>query len=195
VLVMSMANIGAAADEKVLYDFEKGLGGWSIPEWALKQADQVAKGAITSDAFASSGTHSMEVVADFPGSIWTGAYVEIMEYLDISDYEELLVDVYIPEDAPEGLKARAIFTAGENWSFLEMKKAVALIPGQWRTVRADLDGGGRVWKNSASAPNMASDVRKVGVRVESNQKPTYKGPFYIDNIRAANPEAAEVSVE
>ena len=83
-------------------------------------------------------------------------------------------------------------TAGENWSFIEMKKAVVLIPGKWRTVKADLHGGGRVWKNSASAPNMASDVRKVGVRVESNQRPTYKGPIYIDTIRVAkSPEVEE----
>ena len=163
--VLSATNICAAAGEKVLYDFEKGLNGWSIPEWALKQADQVAKGAITSDAAASSGTHSMEVMADFPGSIWTGAYVEIMEYLDLSDYDEILVDIYLPEGAPEGLKARTILTAGENWSFLEMKQSAALIPGQWRTIRASLSGAGRVWKNSASAPNMASDIRKVGVRV------------------------------
>jgi hypothetical protein len=27
------------------------------------------------------------------------------------------------------------------------------------------------------------DIRKIDIRVESNNKPAYSGPFYIDNIR------------
>jgi hypothetical protein len=51
-LILSPAVFAA---EKVLNGFEKDLGGWGIPDWALEKSDYVASKAEISQDFASEG--------------------------------------------------------------------------------------------------------------------------------------------
>ena len=50
----------------------------------------------------------MKVDASFPGGLWYAALAEIQQYLDMSRYRVIRADIYVPEDAPEGLKAKII---------------------------------------------------------------------------------------
>jgi hypothetical protein len=74
-----------------------------------------------------------------------------------------------------------ILTVGEEWKFTEMSRTVALVPGKWTNITADLLPGSRSWKMTDVDDNFRRDVRKIHIRIESN-KAAYKGPIFIDNI-------------
>jgi hypothetical protein len=186
VAVVSMVlalSVLARAEEKLLFSFEKDTQGWEIPEWALEQEDNAGKGVEVSKDFAKEGTQSLKFMTAFPGKVWTAAIVEDFEYFDWSPYKAISADIYIPKDAPVGLKAKIILTVGESWKFTEMARSVALVPGEWVTVTANLLPGSEDWKRTVVDDAFRKDVRKFAIRVESNKKPEYSGPIYIDNIR------------
>ncbi|MBU0683486.1 MAG: hypothetical protein KJ864_04280 [Candidatus Omnitrophica bacterium] len=170
-------------EERVYYDFEKDLNGWEIPLWARGKNDYVAKNVTSSNEVAIHGKNSMRVEVNFPGDIWAAALVEIQQYLDLSPYRVVSADIYLPQDAPIGLKARMILTVGNNWKFVEMSRSVPLVPGKWVTLSANIEPGSYDWKRIVPDDKFAEDVRKVAIRVESNRKPEYEGLMYIDNIR------------
>lgn len=188
VLFLAIAAVGlftacAGAEEKVLFDFEKDTQGWEIPEWALEQQDCASKFVEASKDVSRNGQGSLKLVADFPGKIWTAAIVENTDSFDWTPYKAVACDLYIPADAPSGLKARIIVTVGENWKFTEMTRAIPLIPGEWVTISAGLLPGSEDWKKTVVDDDFRKDVRKIAIRVESNKQPVYNGPLYIDNIR------------
>ncbi len=169
--------------ELVMFDFEKDLQDWNIPDWAREKPDNAGKIVSLSDEFASHGTSSMQLLAEFPGGKWTGAYVEVMMYVtDWNPYHGLSMDVYLPSNAPKGLTGRIILTVGEQWTWTEMNRGIALEPGQWTTVTVRLTPDSLDWK-SFPTEAFRKDIRKVGFRIESDKSPTYTGPAYIDNIR------------
>ena len=170
------------AEEKVLFGFEKDTQGFDIPEWAMEQEDHVAKSVEVSKDVAKEGTQSLKVMTAFPGKVWTAALIEDFEYFDWTPYKVLSCDIYIPKEAPVGLKGKIVLTVGENWKFIEMARSIPLIPGQWNTVSASLVPGSEDWKKTVVDDNFRKDVRKFAIRVESNKKPEYSGPIYIDNI-------------
>ena len=171
------------AEEKVIFGFEKDAQGWEIPEWALEQEDYVAKTIEVSKDFAKEGKGSLKVVSAFPGKTWTASLVEDFEYFDWTPYKAVSVDIYIPKEASVGLKAKIIVTVGEGWKFTEMARSAALIPGEWVTITANLMPESEDWKKTVVDDNFRKDVRKIAIRVESNKKPEYNGPIYIDNVR------------
>ncbi|MFA5147216.1 MAG: hypothetical protein WC515_07570 [Candidatus Omnitrophota bacterium] len=184
VLALAVTTL-ARAEDKVLFSFEKDAQGWEIPEWAIEQEDHVARSVESSKDVAKEGKASLKVMSEFPGKIWSASLVEDFEYFDWTPYKAISADVYIPKDAPVGLKAKLILTVGEGWKFTEMARSVALVPGEWVTISANLMPGSEDWKRTVVDDNFRKDVRKVAVRVESNKKPEYKGPIYVDNVKLA----------
>jgi hypothetical protein len=169
---------------KTLFSFEKDTDGFEIPSWAEEKADNAGKGIGLSKDLASDGTQSLRIDSDFPGQIWSSALIELEQYLDLAQYRAISVDIYVPKDAPLGLKGKFVLTVGEDWTWTEMVTSVALNPGEWSTVTASIEPGSMDWKRTEVTDAFRSDIRKIVVRVESNKKPIYKGPIYIDNIRA-----------
>lgn len=178
-----MPSMAPITEERTYYDFESDLNGWEIPQWALGKMDYVAKDESLSEEFASRGKSSMKFMVDFPGGTWTAGLVEIQQYLDMSRYRVVRVDIYLPADAPIGLKAKLILTVGSTWKFVEMSRSVPLIPGEWATITANIEPGSYDWKRVVPDEEFAQDVRKIAVRIESNRKPAYSGTIYIDNVR------------
>ena len=181
--VVCLFSVSARAEEKVLFGFEKDAQGFEIPEWAMEQEDYVGKTIEVSKDAASEGKSSLKLVAAFPGKAWTAALVEDFEYFDWTPYKEISADVFIPATAPVGLKAKIVLTAGENWKFIEMARSIQLVPGQWVTITGNLAVGSEDWKKTTVDDNFRKDVRKLAIRVESNKKPEYAGPIYIDNVK------------
>ena len=181
-LVLSVSSF-VRAEDKVIFGFEKDTQGWEIPDWALEQEDHVAKSIEASKDVAGEGKGSLKVMTVFPGNMWTAALIEDFEYFDWTPYKGIACDIYVPKDAPTGLKGKIILTVGENWKFTEMARSVPLVPGQWTTVSANLSPGSEDWKKTTVDDAFRKDVRKVAIRVESNKKPVYTGPVYVDNIR------------
>lgn len=170
-------------EERVLFSFENDLQGWEIPEWALDKEDHVATGIELSDEYASEGKFSMKINCAFPGGIWSAAVVELEQYLDFSPYRQIAVDIYIPKDVPQGLRAKIILTVGESWAFTEMNRSIPLVPGEWVTIVGNIEPGSFDWKRTNPDETFRQDVRKIVFRIESNRKPVYSGPIYIDNVR------------
>ena len=63
-----------------------------------------------------------------------------------------------------------------------MSRGVRLIPGEWTTITASISEESRDWKRTTVDETFKADVRKIAIRIESNGKPAYSGPIYIDNI-------------
>jgi hypothetical protein len=182
ILSFLFAGLSFAAEE-VLFGFETGPEGWEIPDWAYEKPDHVQEAINISEEFASEGVNSLEVEAVFPGGRWAGAMVETMQYFDWSDAKALACDIYLPADAPTGLKAKIILTVGDNWQWVEMSRSFDVVPGEWITVEADISPGSIDWRRVEVGEAFRQDIRKVSIRVESNNKPAYAGAFYIDNVR------------
>jgi hypothetical protein len=172
----------AAQKIKTLYNFEFTEEGWEIPAWATEKVDHVARSLKKTDVAASKGNSALELIAEFPGGQWTAALVEVQQYLDLTNYSGIQANVFVPADCPEGLRCRFILTVGENWRFVEMSRSVRLVPGEWTTVSASISEGSTDWKRMTVDNAFKADVRKVALRIESNRKPAYTGPIYIDNI-------------
>ncbi|MFH1552451.1 MAG: glycan-binding surface protein [Candidatus Omnitrophota bacterium] len=173
----------AHAEEIVIFSFEDGMEGWEIPDWAYEKTDYAQKGIDISDKYASNGKNSLEMQVDFVGGRWAGAITEIMQYFDWTTSSKIACDIYIPADAPMGLKAKMILTVGDSWTWCEMSRSYNLKPGEWITLTADLKPGTIDWKRTEVDDAFRQDVRKIDIRIESNNKPAYTGPVYIDNIR------------
>jgi len=175
-------QLKAADNEIIIYGFEKDLSGWEIPSWAREKDDHVANDIFVSDEVSSEGMSSMVILANFPGKDWTGAYVEkMMDVRDWSPFGVLSVDVYVPDEAPVGLAGQIILTTGEDWTWTEMNRSISLKPGEWTTISVNLRPGSLDWKFFPDE-SFRADIRKLGVRVESDRGPVYYGPAYVDNI-------------
>jgi hypothetical protein len=170
------------AKKKVLFSFEEAVPSWEVPDWCFEKEEYVAESIAVSTKYAKDAKSSLEIMANFPGAKWTAAYVEVQQYFDWTPYKTLSADVYIPKEAPFGLQARFILTVGENWTWTEMSRLVKLVPGEWTTVTANLAPGSTDWRRTQVTEEFRADIRKAGIRIESNMRPVYNGPVYIDNI-------------
>jgi len=180
-LCVSFASVEAFSADKVLYSFEEDVEGWEIPDWAYEKDDYVGESIEVSKKVAKDGKGSLELMVDFPGGSWSGGIVEILEYFDWTPYTTLSCDIYLPEDAPAGLRGQMVLTVGDGWKWTEMSRSIRLTPGEWSTVSANLKPGSTDWKRIQPTDEFRADVRKVAIRISSN-KPAYKGPVYIDNV-------------
>ncbi len=172
------------AEDVVLYDFEKDPQGWNIPDWALAKKDYVGEEIGISEFYASRNRYSLELRTNFPvGREWRGAYVECpVDIQDWFEYNWLEADLLLPKEAPKGLRAKLILTVGEEWKWTEMNRAVKLEPGEWTVIKVDLRQGSQNWR-SFITDDFRRDVKKIGIRVETNGGVVYKGPVYIDNVK------------
>jgi hypothetical protein len=182
-LVVPVAS--AEEDALVIFDFEGSTQEWAIPEWALSSPDHSGTSLMASQDFVSSGRGSLQMLVNFPGQKWNGAYLERMMYVtDWTPFSSIAVDVYVPYNAPMGLKGRFILTAGDQWTWTEMNRGMALVPDQWTTLTANLKPGSLDWKFFPDE-KFRADIRKIGIRVESDGPtyPAYTGPVYVDRVR------------
>jgi hypothetical protein len=186
-LLFAFARADADSREIVLYSFENGPEGWEIPDWTFEKKDYVGKEVSISEFYSSEGKYSFELKSEFAGEPgWRGAYAECANGVsDWSIYKWLSVDIYLPKEAPHGLKARIILTVGDEWKWSEMNKAVPLAPGEWTVIKVNLKPDSLDWRRFIT-DEFRSDVKKIGVRIESNGGIKYTGPVYIDNVRLFN---------
>ncbi|MBD3296334.1 MAG: hypothetical protein GF392_03085 [Candidatus Omnitrophica bacterium] len=185
---------GAGDLEPIRYSFEDSTDGWRVPDWALYQGDHVAESLEISTDHASEGESSAVIMCDFTGKSWQAALVEVQKPFDLTGYDEISVDVYMPRRAPRNLmQGRIILTAGEGWYFTEMKAPVYLPRGKWTTIRAELESTrpeSSVWKGREEKRlyKNIDKIKKISVRIEYDVAPPtrlgrkYKGPIYLDNV-------------
>jgi len=171
----------AFSADRVLFSFEEDTEGWEIPDWAYEQDDYVGEDIDSSKDVAKVGKGSLMLTVNFSGNRWNGAVAEIMEYFDWTPYSGISCDIYLPEGAPNGLKAKMVLTVGDDWKWTEQARSYRLKPGQWTHISANLKPGSTDWRRVKPTDEFRADVRKLAIRIESS-KPVYNGPIYIDNI-------------
>jgi hypothetical protein len=181
-LLLLMTNAGFCQG-KVLFGFEEDMPVWEIPDWCFEKEDYVGESIAVSKKFSKEGKSSLELMVDFPGKIWTAAYVEAQEFFDWTPYKGISVDLFLPKDAPFGLKAKLILTVSDDWQWTEMSRSTKLVPGEWTTITASVVPGSTDWRRTQVTDEFRTDVRKLGIRIESNMRPIYSGPIYIDNVQ------------
>lgn len=175
------------AREVTLFTFEKDPQGWDIPDWALAKKEYVARALSVSEFYASEGKYALEVSVDFSGLPgWSAAYVErVIDVTDWSPFKYVSVDVLLPASAPRGLRGKIILTVGDGWKWTEMNRSIPLTPGEWTVIKADLTPESMAWRRFID-DEFRADVKKMGIRIESNGKVSYRGPIYIDNVKLSD---------
>jgi hypothetical protein len=184
----------AEKNAKILYDFTYNENGWEIPIWALDKTDHVGQNLKRIEGVGSSGDSSLVFDVEFQGNGWNAALVEVEQYLDFAGYDKIRADIYIPPDCPEGLRCKLILTVGDDWRFVEMSRGMRLKPGEWNTITASIAEGSIDWRRTVVDKDFKSDIRKIAVRIESNGKPAYSGPIYLDNIRLIPKEQTSTNI-
>lgn len=179
--VLSAVSVRAA--EILIFGFEQGMEGWIVPDWEKTSADYSLEECLVSQEHAGEGSRALELRVSFSGDRWVGAYVERQtEVTDWTPFGRLSADVYLPEEAPKGLTGKIILSVGDKWEWTEMNRSVDLAPGKWNTISVNLKPGSMDWKFFPD-DRFRSSVRKIGVRVESNKGPVYRGSVFVDNVR------------
>ncbi len=182
VMAMLITSGSAFSADRILYSFEEDTEGWEIPDWAYEQQDSyVGEDVMISKDVSKKGKSSLKLLTNFHGGRWYGAIVEVMKFFDWTPFSRISCDVYLPKDAPRGLKVTLILTVGENWKWTEMSRSIKLKPGEWTAISANLKPGSEDWKRTKPTDEFRADIRKIAIRVDSS-KVVYKGPIYIDNI-------------
>ena len=171
------------ATEIVIFGFEGGLEGWSIPDWAKASSENAGEACLASQDHAAQGQSALEIQTSFPGDRWASAYVEReVEMTDWTPFGQLSVDVYLPETAPMGLRGKIILTIGDQWEWTEMNRAIPLQPGAWTPITVSLKRYSMDWKFFPD-DEFRKSVHKIGVRIESDSESAYRGPVFLDNVR------------
>jgi len=174
-----------SAAEIAIYGFEDGPQGWVIPKWAQTSMDYVTTELAVSPEHAQEGASALELRTHLPGERWTAAYVEReVEVTDWTPFGRVSVSAYLPAGAPSGLRGRIILTIGDQWVWTEMNRPVLLEPGQWTTITANLKPGSMDWKFFPD-DGFRKNIRRLGVRIESDKQPSYNGSVFLDNVRLA----------
>ncbi|MBF0252228.1 MAG: hypothetical protein HQL29_00280 [Candidatus Omnitrophica bacterium] len=190
-VLIDMENLAAIPTQTLtnvnaytISDFENDIDGWEIPNWAEEKQDHVATDIQLIKGISANGQYSLKVNSSFPGGQWTAAYIELPHYFDLGNYNSLIAEVFVPHNCPKGLRGRFILTVSDSWRFVEMSHSIPLIPGKWNTITSDISETSRDWKRTLVDMDFKTDIRKIGIRIESDRKPIYSGPFYIDDVRA-----------
>ncbi len=188
--------VGSASShpEDIVFTFEESTEGWGIPDWSYDFDDYVAEDVVLSREITSLGSGSLEVICDFPGTKWAAALVELEKDMDLTGYDYISAEVYIPRGAPGGfMKARLILTVGVGWHFIEMRRPVDLIPGRWNRIKAIVEKEDTMvspWRGQGgqNLRDHLDAVKKIAIRVEYDAAPPhvtggrYRGSFFIDNV-------------
>ncbi len=157
----------------MLYSFEKGTGEWVMADYwpAGRALDQ-------STEWASAGSASLMLSGEFSGTAWEemGVYIDPPDGRDWSSWDTLSVDVYAPAEA-SGFIAQVFMKTGDGWTWVNTPD-IALVPGEWTTLTADLSQMGD-----------AAAVKEFGVKIGTSTT-AFSGAFYIDGVRLSGEEPA-----
>ena len=167
----------AEVTETSLTGFEDGVDDWKLArDWAG------GTGLDVSTEMADEGQQSLALQASFSGDGWqeAGTWVQPAAATDWTAYDELSLDVCVPEDASDFI-AQLFVKTGPDWTWANTPDT-PLAPGQWTTISGDL-----------SAMGDMTAVREYGVKVGTSLT-AFEGDILIDNVRLARVSASSVAV-
>ena len=187
VVIFSIISTNIAnSREQVIYNCERYIKNWKVPEWSLQKTDYVSPILAINENFKKDSNSSLKLIVSFPGESWSAGIIETEGCFDLTLHKAISFDVYLPKGAPQGIEARTIIVSGEVWQWFEMKNSVEIKPGHRTTVFANLRYGNHNWNTQegviAITDAIKANICKIGIRIESNIV-KYEGPVYIDNIK------------
>ena len=176
----------AFSQEKVMFNTHNQLNAWSIPKWSKNNEHYVSPILTIDENSSNFGETSVKINVSFSSENWSAGIIETEGLFDLTLYQTISFEVYLPENAPHGVLARTIIVAGKDYTWIEMAKAVNIPPGKRTVIKANLKRGNKNW-NGPNGPlkitdMIKSDIKKIAIRIESNSA-EYEGPIYIDRIK------------
>ncbi|HEX2620213.1 MAG TPA: discoidin domain-containing protein, partial [Phototrophicaceae bacterium] len=154
------------SETTLLNSFEADVENWKLADyWAG------GKGLSVSADGASDGAQSLAIDAVYTGGSWqeAGASVQPEGGADWSGYQQLAMDVYLPEGATDFI-GQIFVKTGADWTWANTPDT-PLVAGQWTTITADLSTLGDM-----------TALNEYGVKVGTSVT-AYEGAVLIDNIR------------
>ena len=178
-LALEAASAAPAEMETTqLYSFEEAGEGWAVVDFwtAITSAEPT-------DETANDGDASLALSGVFSGTAWEegGAFISLPEGEDWSAYNLLLVDVFVPEGA-DSFISQIYMKTGEEFTWANTPD-IALTPGEWNTLSADLSTLGDI-----------ADVREVGIKIGTSVT-AFEGVFFVDNIALATVTETDATTE
>ena len=170
-------------EETVLYAFEKGLQGFTLPQTQESEENEQAARDISwqrwmnADKDEACGKGSLRVDIEVRSDFWQRAMPQVMTYdSDWRRLKALTFEVKLPENSPEGLTTTPfmMFRWWKDW--FQSAEHTPLIPGKWTKVLLDLT-------RYNIEPEKLRKVSSLGLFIWGTASGDYKGPVYIDNIR------------
>jgi hypothetical protein len=154
--------------------FEQQWSAWR-PERRISPSTRIAPVKTPSVG----GHGSLQTTAGFPG--------EAAIYSDVktnwNGYARLTFDVYVPEGAPNDMRAM-VYCRERDWWWYETLLDPLLRPGDWTKLIVDISPDSAIWTarghKRAWDGYVAQNIRRMGIRIFGHRK--YAGPVYIDNI-------------
>lgn len=145
-----------------------------------------------SDAWASSGRRSLAVRRDFIGEGEAPFVADIDQ--DWFDYNRLVFDVKLPEEAPHDMRVMVFLKDGDYWMYQNLLNPL-LIPGDVTRLIVDLTSAEKAWLPPPAAEGKVdpwrhsktwtdtsrSRIRQIGFRIFAHER--YNKPVYIDNLQ------------
>ena len=159
---------------------------WYIPDRILSSGNRSINQLIVSNIDGPTGIKSkcLELMVDFPRiNSWREVYIErLIDEEDWTIYRALSAKIFLLKNAPKNLKAKFILTCGKNWYWAEMKPRVFLKPGSWNLIEANLESISVDWRYGGDVSDLVKNVRKLGIRIETNYSQNYQDSIYVKDI-------------
>lgn len=139
---------------------------------------------VASTEWMSEGSRSLKINhSSIPAGNQNRLWVRAMEDTNWSGATSLMVDFYVPTDAPHNYSAAVVIQVGDGWTWYE-SDPIALSPGENLDVTFPLNTNN--WRSAATGWQTGATVPLQGMRAwgflvfSDNREP---GHVYLDNVR------------
>ena len=175
-----------SAKEDVFFDFEDETHLWKITTIKNNCVEEVN---LTKEKFLS-GEKSLKIKLVLPGE----GSVEKDFYKDLSNYKNIIFNIYIPLDAPDDIKV-CFFLQDSEWLWYQTP-LFSLKKDQWNKITVNVEPGSPFWENIGHSQPWSektiANIRKIGIKIFSNTK--YNGAIFIDDIKGTFKVFPEISI-
>ncbi len=187
ILFSEAEKYDTAFQDDIFFNFEDNFQLWKIT--TLK--NNCVKEILLSKEKFLSGEYSLQIKLELPGE----GCVEKEFYKDLSNYKNLIFNVYVPSDAPDDLKI-CFFLQDNEWLWYQTP-LFTLKKQQWNKITVSVEQNSPFWEGIGhSQPwseKVISNIRKVGLKIYSNSKST--SSIYIDDIKGTFKIFPEITID
>lgn len=172
--------------EEVFFNFEDDIQKWKITEMEKNCVQNIV---ITEEKFLT-GKKSLKIEFDY----FNEGSIEKEFYKDLSNYKNLIFNIFLPPETPEDIKI-CFFLQDNEWLWYQTP-LFTLKKNQWNRITINVEPGSPFWENVGHSQPWSEktikNIRKIGLKVFLNER--VKGALYIDDIKGTLKLFPEISL-